>query len=79
MNGHTKMLIEPLTALKLWETTRTFIDVGGGNGYMAHQIILKNKHLKGILGELKILKEAYEKAIPLADRERLSFMEIDFF
>ena len=35
MNGHLKMIVNSFPKLDIWRKISKFIDVGGGNGFMA--------------------------------------------
>ena len=79
MNEHTKMISVSFPSLDVWKNVRTFIDIGGGNGYIAQKVIQENPHLTGIVSDLESLRVAYDMMVTEDNRERLPFLTLDFF
>lgn len=75
--------ILPLKLSEFWKSINSFIDLGGGSGYITLQICKHHKHLKGINSDLKhlepVFKEYLEKESDSSLKERVKFLTLDFF
>ncbi len=62
---------------------KSFVDIGGGSGYMSMKICKKFPHLKGISADLPHLEEVYNEYIAKPEfkdlSDRVSFLSLDFF
>lgn len=47
MNQHVKIIEDPITTLDVWSHVRNFVDIGGGNGFIASKIVEKHPHIVG--------------------------------
>jgi len=73
----------PLKLESTFHEIKSFVDIGGGSGYMAMQISKKFPHLKGINADLPQLEEVYNEYIAKPEfkdlGDRVSFLSLDFF
>lgn len=41
------MIEDPITQVDIWSNVRSFVDIGGGNGFITNAIVSKHPHLVG--------------------------------
>jgi hypothetical protein len=60
MNQMSMEAITNLNKLEIWKSIKTFVDIGGNNGFAASRICSTNPNLTGYVADLPCLQKHFD-------------------